>query len=57
MTSEAQKKATKRYIKKTYDNVLVRLHKGKDADIISYLDTQQSKQGAIKAAIREKIEK
>ncbi len=55
--SEALKKAQEKYKKEKTKIVNIRLHNDKDADIIQKLDEVGSKQGYIKALIREDIDR
>lgn len=56
--SEAQKKADKKYQKKSNVIKTIKLTKGIDDDIINYIDEiDQSFNSLIKELIREKIEK
>lgn len=55
--SEALKKAQEKYKKEKTKIVNIRLHNDKDADIIQKLDEVSSKQGYIKALIREDIDR
>lgn len=48
---------TKRYQQKVITQVLIKLHKEYDADIIEWLDRQPSKQMAIKDALRKQMAK
>lgn len=56
-TSEAQSRATQKYLKANIKRVVVNLNKNKDQDIIAYLEAQKSVQGEIKRLIREEIKK
>lgn len=49
------KEAHMRYVKKAYERVEVKLHRGLDRDIIDRLDEEPSRQGFFKQAAREKI--
>lgn len=53
--TEAQLRAQKRYQKRAITQVLVKLHKENDADIIERLEAEPSKNGYIKRLIREDI--
>lgn len=50
-------KAQNRYRKKATKQVPITLNKKTDADILAYLGTVKSKQGTIKEALREKMER
>ena len=52
MTSEAQRRAGKKYDAKNTRPFALKLNLKTDADIIRWLDAKENKQGAIKAAIR-----
>lgn len=56
-TSEAQSRATQKYLKANIKRVVVNLNKNKDQDIIAYLEAQKSAQGEIKRLIREEMKK
>lgn len=53
MNKQSQRQA--RYDKKHIQGVYMKLHKGNDKDILEWLDKRESRQGAIKEAIREMI--
>lgn len=55
-TSEALKKAIRKYDKEHTKQILLKLNKGTDADIIQKLDKVGNKQGYIKGLIRDDIE-
>lgn len=57
MRTEAQKAAEKRYNDKNVYYQRVKLNKQTDKDIIDWINEQENKNGAIKAAIREQIKK
>ena len=54
-TSEALKKAIRKYDKEHTKQILLKLNKGTDADILQKLDEVDNKQGYIKGLIREDI--
>lgn len=54
-TTEAQARATKKYQDKMVVQVIMKLNRGTDADILQKLDSVRSKQGYIKEAIRAYI--
>ena len=56
-TTEAQSRATQKYLKANIKRVVVNLNKNRDQDIIAYLEAQKSVQGEIKRLIREEIKK
>lgn len=53
MTSEAQKRATEKYDKANTKQIMMKLNKGTDADILSWLETLDNRQGYIKELIRK----
>ena len=53
MNKQSERQA--RYDKKHIQGIYMKLHKENDKDILGWLDNQESKQGAIKIAIREMI--
>lgn len=55
MATKAQIKATAKYDKANTTQVLLKLNKKTDIDIIEWLEQVGSKQGYIKALIREDI--
>lgn len=55
MVSEAQKRATKKYEKKTYKQILLKIRK--DSNIIEWLEKQPSKNGYIINLIMEDMKK
>lgn len=55
--SKAQYKAQKKYDAANTKLFTMKLHLRNDADIFSWLDDQESKQGAIKKLIRDQIRK
>lgn len=55
MSTEAQKRASRKYDAKNIKQVALRLNKKTDKDIIEHLETVQSKQGYIKGLIRDDI--
>lgn len=56
--SQAQNKATQKYIKNNYDNVLIRMPKGKKEQIKAFAEQQgESLNGFINRAIDEAIER
>lgn len=57
MTTKAQLKASAKYDKANTKGIYLKLNKTTDADIISFLDTINNKQGFIKNLIRDYITK
>lgn len=57
MTTKAQLKASAKYDKANTKGIYLKLNKITDADIISFLDTINNKQGFIKNLIRDYITK
>lgn len=55
MSTEAQKRAARKYNNKNVQQIVLGLNKKTDADIIAHLCTVQSKQGYIKELIRADI--
>ena len=55
MTSEAQKRANQRYKERTRVQFNMDLNKETEADIIDWLESQDSKRGAVKELIRKAI--
>lgn len=55
MVSKAQLKATKKFEKKTYKQILLKIRK--DSNVIEWLDTQPSKNGYIINLITEDMKK
>jgi hypothetical protein len=53
--SEALKKAIRKYDKEHTKQILLKLNKGTDADILQKLDEVDNKQGYIKGLIRDDI--
>ncbi len=56
MTSEAKKKANARYDKANTIQIMLKLNKRTDDDILKRLDQVGNKQGYIKSLIRKDIE-
>lgn len=56
MTTEAQKKAKRKYRKANNKQLNVELNKKTDADILERLDQVDNKQGYIKKLIRKDID-
>lgn len=56
MTSEAQKRASKRYDAKNTKLLNIKLNLNTDADILEHLASLENKQGYIKSLIRKDIE-
>lgn len=56
-TTAEQLKAIKKYDKKHTTTILIKLNNKTDADLIEYLNASGNKQGTIKAALREYINK
>lgn len=57
MVSEAQKKALYKYDKNNTKQIMLKLNKKTDADILETLGKKRNKQGYIKELIRQDIEK
>ena len=57
MTSEAQKRASRKYNEKNTTVVALRLNRKTDADIISRVWEEDNRQGYIKALIRADIKR
>lgn len=57
MSSEAQKKASRKYDEAKTVQFKMKLNKGTDADILEKLDSVPNKQGYIKGLIRSDIGK
>lgn len=57
MSTEASKRASKRYAQKNVKAYTLQLNKKTDADIITWLEVQSNKQGYLKALIRKDLEK
>ena len=55
MASEAQKRATEKYDKANTKQIMMKLNKGTDADILKKLASVTNIQGYIKALIRADI--
>ena len=55
MTSEAQLRASEKYDKLNTKQVVLKLNKKTDADILKHLDSLDNKQGYIKKLIRKDI--
>ena len=55
MTTEAQKKAVRKYDEAHTIQIHLKLNTATDADVIEWLNNQESKQGAIKELIRNEI--
>ena len=55
--TEAQYRAQKKYDSTHTKQFQMKLHLVNDADILEWLERQESKQGSIKRLIREAIEK
>ena len=53
MTSEAQLRASEKYDKANTKQVILKLNKKTDKDILTHLDALPNKQGYIKELIRE----
>lgn len=53
MNKQSERQA--RYDREHIQGIYMKLHKENDKDILGWLDRQESKQGAIKIAIREMI--
>lgn len=57
MTTEAQARATAKYDKENTVRLSLKLNLKTDSDILAKLESVESKQGYIKALIREDIER
>lgn len=57
MTSDAQKRANARYDARNTRQVMLKLNKITDADILDHLDSIDNRQGYIKRLIREDMKK
>lgn len=57
MVTEAQKRAVARYDKENTQQILLKLNKVTDADILDRLHSVRNKQGYIKRLIRQDINK
>lgn len=55
--TEAQYRAQQKYDQKTAKRYALKFNKTTDSDIIEWLEKQESKQGVIKAALREMMKK
>lgn len=55
MSTEAQKRATKKYQKNNTVHINLHLIKGKDDDIIQFLEAQKDKTNTIRRALRHEI--
>lgn len=55
MRSDALKKAQAKYNRENTTKISIKLNNNTDADILDFLSKQDSKQGTIKAAMREYI--
>lgn len=55
MASEAQKRATEKYDKANTKQIMMKLNKGTDADILAKLESVPNVQGYIKELIRKDI--
>jgi len=56
-TSEAQKRATRKYQARTQVELNLKMNKETEQDIIDWLNRQESKRGAVKALIRKEIKR
>lgn len=56
-STAAQKKASRKYDSENVVQIGLRLNKKKDADIIEYLERQETKMGFIKKAIRNEMKR
>ena len=56
-TTAAQLRAIRNYDKQHTTTILIKLNNRTDADLIEYLNTSGNKQGTIKKALREYIDK
>lgn len=57
MTSDAQKKANAKYDAQNTKQVMLKLNKVTDADILEHLDSIDNRQGYIKRLIRQDMKK
>ncbi len=57
MTTESQKKASKKYDKANTKNVMFKMNLKTDADILAFLDSLPNKQGYFKELIRTDMKK
>ena len=57
MATEAQKRAVKKYDSENTKQIHLKLNKTTDADVLAFLERQDSIQGYIKRLIREDIER
>ena len=55
MTTEAQKRASRKYNAANTKQIVIRLNKRTDADVIAALESVPNKQGYIKALIRADV--
>ena len=55
VVSQAQRKASKKYIQKNIKTLSIQLHKVYDIDIINYVDAMENKAAYIKELIRQDI--
>ena len=56
-TSEAQRRAVQKYRASNIKKYAIEVHKTNEKDMYDYLESLGNKQGTIKAAIREKMER
>ena len=56
-TTEAQSRATQKYLKANIKRIVVNLNKKTDEDIIRFLDGLENVQGEIKRIIREEMKR
>lgn len=57
MSTEAHKKASAKYSRKNTKRYAVEFNLKTDADIITFLDMQDNKQGLIKRLLRDEMKK
>lgn len=57
MTTDAQKRASRKWEAENTVQIKLKLHKAKDADILARLEASGNKQGYIKGLIRADIAK
>lgn len=55
--SEAQKRATKKYMEKYMSRVVVSFNRKTEPELTAYIESCDNKSGTLKAALREKMER
>ena len=55
--TEAQKRAKAKYFKKQYRQVVIKLNKVTDADLIAYVEGLENMQGEVKRLMRARVDK